>query len=160
MLKKAFLSILTVWSSNCARHEHASLEIEIPLAALLVACELPGHWSVRDAHICRTAQRAYSRHTPLDGDQRVSLDIMPDVCGGDMCIAPPDYAQSWSDMFDELWRRANYGWNVSAPIQKAIFSNGEAWTEVSIRGNWMQVLRTLECLDPRTRYVSLLSVVQ
>jgi hypothetical protein len=126
MLKQAFLSILARWDSKYVRPEHASLEIEILLIPLLAACETLGHWSLRDARICRMAQNVgYNRYTPLDDSQRISLDIMPDVCDANMDIASYEYARRWSETFDELWRRANYGWNMSALIQEAVFRGGE-----------------------------------
>jgi hypothetical protein len=165
MLKQAFLVLLARWNSNYVRPEHASVEIKIPLDPLLVACETPGHWSVLDARICRAAGNAYIGYLPLDDSRRISFDIMPDVCGADMDIEPYEYANSWGVTFEKLWRRANYGWNMSTPIQEAVFRGGEGWDEVLIRGDWIQVLRTLECLEgigatiSKTWYVSFSSLV-
>jgi hypothetical protein len=150
MLKQAIITSLA-W--NYVRREHASLQIYTLVKPLLSACaqNSPFAWSIRDAYICRIANDANPSYRPATNETLVQLDIMPDMCGISNATNndhnPSECPPTWSEMMDGWWRRVNNGWDVSPHIRDAVFRGDESWYDVSIQGDWMQVEKTLECLE-------------
>lgn len=149
MFKRAILTTLT-W--NYVRREHALLQIYTPVKPLLSACTLrsPFTRSVGDAYVCRTANDANPSYKPVT-DALVRLDITPDICTTSTATNednnPSECPLAWSEMIDNWWRRAVHRWDISPRICDAVFRGDEVWNDVSIQENWMQVEKTLECLE-------------
>ena len=136
MFKQLLLPLFSLLERQYLRRDYASLIVQNPLEPLLTLCSSSVH-TTREAYVCQTARDV--RY--FDRGERISLDVMPEICGG-----PNTTSSEWvegKDMIANWWRP----YNLSEPFRNLILGGNTTWNDVQIHGDWMQVKKTLDCLE-------------